>query len=78
MIYLATFALQAPAAQGVAKPATFNVLADKRKVVLNTAINASVENFDAVWDAGMADYMSSGGQAILDERMAKWVAAFGE
>ena len=55
-----------------------NVLSEKRKVVLNTAINASVENFDAVWDAGMADYMASGGQAILDERMAKWVAAFGE
>jgi putative aldouronate transport system substrate-binding protein len=31
-----------------------------------------------VWDAGMADYLASGGQAILDERMAKWIAAFGE
>lgn len=54
------------------------VLSEKRDVVLNTAINASVENFDAVWDAGMADYMASGGQAIMDERMAKWEAAFGE
>ena len=54
-----------------------NVLSEKRKVVLSTAITAAVENFDAVWDAGMADYMSSGGQAILDERMAKWTAAFG-
>jgi putative aldouronate transport system substrate-binding protein len=50
----------------------------KRNEILNTAINASVENFDAVWDAGMADYMASGGQAILDERMAKYAAAFGE
>ncbi|HPJ02408.1 MAG TPA: sugar ABC transporter substrate-binding protein [Candidatus Limiplasma sp.] len=54
------------------------VLADKRDVILNTAINASVEDFDAVWDAGMEDYMASGGQAILDERMAKYEAAFGE
>ena len=54
------------------------VLAEKRDVVFNTAIVASVEDFDAVWDAGMADYMASGGQAIQDERMAKWVAAFGE
>ena len=55
-----------------------NVLADKRDVVLNTAITASVENFDAMWDAGMADYLASGGQAIIDERMAKWAEAFGE
>ena len=54
------------------------VLADKRDVILNTAINASVEDFNAVWDAGMEDYMASGGQAILDERMAKYEAAFGE
>lgn len=61
------------AAEGITQ-----VLTDKRNVVLNVAINASVEDFDAVWDAGLADYMSSGGQAILDERMEKWVAAFGE
>ncbi len=55
-----------------------NVLSEKRKVVLSTAITASVADFDAVWDAGMADYLASGGQAIIDERMAKWIAAFGE
>jgi putative aldouronate transport system substrate-binding protein len=55
-----------------------DALAEKRDVILNVAINASVEDFDAVWDSGMADYMASGGQAILDERMAKWEAAFGE
>ena len=54
------------------------VLADKRDVILNVSINAAVEDFDSVWDAGMEDYMASGGQAILDERMAKWEAAFGE
>ncbi len=55
-----------------------DVLADKRKVVLNTAITASVEDVDAVWDAGMADYLPSGGQASIDGRTAKWGAAFGE
>ena len=54
------------------------VLSTKRDETLNTAINASVEDFDAVWDAGMADYLASGGQAIIDERMEKYNAAFGE
>ena len=54
------------------------VLQEKRDEILNTAINASVADFDAVWDAGMADYMASGGQAIQDERMAKYEAAFGK
>ncbi len=54
------------------------VLKEKRDETLNTAINASMEDFDAVWDAGMADYLSSGGQAIIDERMEKYNAAYGE
>jgi len=62
----------------VAAEGMSTVLAEKRNVVLNKAINASVEEFDAVWDAGMADYLASGGQAIIDERMEKWIAAFGE
>jgi putative aldouronate transport system substrate-binding protein len=53
-------------------------LGEKRDIILNTAVNASVEDFDAVWDAGMEDYLASGGQAVMDERMAKYEAAFGE
>ena len=53
-------------------------LASKRDVVYDTAVSASVEDFDKVWDAGIADYLSSGGQAIMDERAEKWKATFGD
>jgi len=54
------------------------VLETKRDETLNTAINASVEEFDAVWDAGMQEYLDAGGQAIIDERAEKYNAAYGE
>lgn len=47
-------------------------LKEKRDAFLNQAVVASVENFDAIYDAGMADYLASGGQAIIDERMIKY------
>lgn len=53
-------------------------LSEKRDIVYDTAVAAAVEDFDAVWDAGMEDYLSSGGQAIMDERSEKWVATFGD
>lgn len=53
-------------------------LSEKRDIVYDTAVAAAVEDFDAVWDAGMEDYLSSGGQAIMDERAEKWVATFGD
>ena len=53
-------------------------LSEKRNIVFDTAVTASVENFDKVWDDGMADYMSSGGQAVMEERRLKWEAAFGD
>jgi putative aldouronate transport system substrate-binding protein len=37
-----------------------------------------VDQFDAVYDAGMADYLASGGQAIIDERAEKLLAVYGE
>lgn len=52
-------------------------LAEKRDIAYDTAVTASVDKFDAVWDAAMADYLSSGGQAIMDERAEKWTATFG-
>lgn len=52
-------------------------LSDKRNIVFDTAVTASAADFDKVWDSGMADYLSSGGQAIIDERTAKWEATFG-
>lgn len=53
-------------------------LSEKRDIVYDTAVTASVADFDAVWDAGMEDYLSSGGQAIMDERAEKWAATFGD
>ncbi|MCL2386554.1 MAG: sugar ABC transporter substrate-binding protein [Defluviitaleaceae bacterium] len=46
--------------------------------VLNRAINASVADFDSVFDSGMADYMAAGGAAIIAERNAAWVEMFGD
>jgi putative aldouronate transport system substrate-binding protein len=46
--------------------------------VLNQAINASVADFDSVFDAGLARYMAAGGQAIIDERRAAWLETFGD
>ncbi|MDR0272091.1 MAG: sugar ABC transporter substrate-binding protein, partial [Clostridiales bacterium] len=46
--------------------------------VLNRAINASVADFDAVFDIGMAEYLASGGQAIIDERAEAWRELYGD
>lgn len=53
-------------------------LAEKRDIAYDTAVTASVEEFDAVWDAAIADYMASGGQAIMDERAAAWDNTYGD
>ncbi len=54
-----------------------NELSSKRDIVFDTSIVAPVEEFDSVWDAGMADYMSSGGEEIAKERKEKWEATYG-
>lgn len=53
-------------------------LSSKRDIILDTAVTASVDSFEQVWDDGMADYLSSGGQAIMDERAEKWNATYGD
>lgn len=53
-------------------------LSSKRDIVYDTALSAPVDKFDEVWDAAIADYLSSGGQAIMDERAEKWKATFGD
>lgn len=53
-------------------------LSEKRDVILDNAVVTSVDNFDKVWDDGMGDYLSSGGQAIMDERAEKWKATYGD
>ena len=53
-------------------------LTAKRAAMLTQAVSASVDQFDAVYDAGMADYLASGGQAIIDERAEKLQAVYNE
>jgi len=48
----------------------------KRDVIYDTALAAPVDQFDTVWDEGIADYLASGGQAIIDERTAAWEAVY--
>lgn len=54
-----------------------DTLSSKRDIVYDNAVVASPENFDKVWDDGIADYMAAGGQAIKEEREAKWNQFFG-
>ncbi len=53
-------------------------LSDKRDAFLIQSIVASPDKFDSVYDSGMADYLSSGGQAIIDERTAAYEKYFGK
>jgi len=55
-----------------------DTLSSKRDQVYDKSVVASVADFDSVWDSAMADYLSSGGQAIMDERAQKWTEYFGD
>ena len=52
-------------------------LTSKRDELLTKAVTAPVEEFDAVYDAGMDDYLASGGQYIIDERREKLAEIYG-
>ena len=54
-----------------------NSLNEKRNAFLTKAIVASVEDFDKEFDEGMEDYMISGGQDIIDERIEKLAEVYG-
>ncbi|GHV06513.1 hypothetical protein FACS189485_15160 [Spirochaetia bacterium] len=49
-----------------------NTLQDKGKVIYASSIIAPVNQFDAVYDAGVRDWLASGAQTIMDERRAKY------
>ena len=53
-------------------------LDEKRDIAFDTSVVASVADFDKVWDDAMEDYLSTGGQDIMDEREEKWNANFGD
>ena len=52
-------------------------LNEKRNAFLTQAVTASVEDFDKVFDEGLEDYMISGGQDIIDERIQKLEEIYG-
>jgi len=54
-----------------------DALKNKRDTTLNTSITTTPDKFDSVFDAGMQDYLASGGQAIIDERTQKWEQFYG-
>jgi putative aldouronate transport system substrate-binding protein len=51
---------------------------EKRNNLMVQSIVAKPADFDAVWDKGYKDLLSSGVQAIIDERRAKYEATFGK
>ncbi len=53
-------------------------LSAKRDTLYDQAVVAPSEDFDSVFDSGLSDYLASGGQAIIDERIAAWEITFGD
>ncbi len=53
-----------------------DTLTAKRDTCFDNAVKAPVADFDTTWEAGLSDYLSSGGQDIIDERTAKWDAVY--
>ena len=58
----------------VAEEGVGTSLTEKRDTFLCQAVVAAEADFDAIYDAGMEDYLSSGGQDIIDERAEKLAA----
>jgi putative aldouronate transport system substrate-binding protein len=48
-------------------------LIDKSNNLAAASITARTADFDNVWEAGIADLLSSGAQAVIDERAAKFI-----
>ena len=55
-----------------------DTLSSKRDQIYDNAVVAAEADFDSTWDSYMSDYLSAGGQAIMDERAAKWAEYFGD
>ncbi len=47
-------------------------LVEKGKTLMAQSVTAKPEEFDSVWDAGIADWLASGAQEVRDERAAKY------
>jgi len=49
-------------------------LQDKAKALFAQAITGRPADFDRTWDAGIADWLASGAQQVLDEKSRLWPA----
>ena len=49
-------------------------LQDKGDVLMAEAITCPPGQFDRIWEAGIADWLSSGAKVIIEERAAKYIA----
>ena len=52
-------------------------LSEKRDAVYDQSVIVAPEKFDETWDYYMEDYLTSGGQAIIDERAQLWSDTYG-
>lgn len=55
-----------------------SILGDKVKVMLSNCVMASEADFDKTWDDAYTDWLNSGAQAIIDERLQKWEETYGD
>ena len=53
-------------------------LSQKRDQIIDQAIVAPTADFEKLFDQGMQEYLAAGGQAIIDERKAKWESIHGD
>ena len=53
-------------------------LNSKRNVLYDNVLKCKPEEFDAQWEEYMTDYLTSGGQAIIDERTEAWEKLYGD
>ncbi len=53
-------------------------LNSKRNVLYDNVLKCKPEEFDAQWEEYMSDYLTSGGQAIIDERTEAWEKLYGD
>jgi len=62
---------------GIARAGFLELMANLVFGGLDTCMSCKPEEFDAKWEELMNDYLTSGGQAIIDERTQKWEAQYG-
>jgi putative aldouronate transport system substrate-binding protein len=53
-------------------PSYSQTLSDKWRALFSASIIAKTADFDKVWDAGVADYLASGGQQEMDIARRNW------